>query len=57
MPIVIKRMAFGESRDDHSEECHNKEPANELQTDLIGSFPDMAREAFEEFGDGEFGDP
>lgn len=50
-------MAFGESRDDHSEECHNKEPPNELQTDLIGSFPDMAREAFEEFGDGEFGDP
>ena len=54
---MVKRLAFGESRNDNSKEGDDQKPSNELQTDLVGPFPYMAREAFKEFGNGEFGNP
>ena len=54
---MIERVAFGQGGNHHCQESETEEPANALQTDLVGSSPDDRGEPLEEFRDGELCDP
>lgn len=57
LPVIVEWLAFGQSRNDNPDECNDQEPAYNLQPNFIRALPYMARETFEEFSDGELGDP
>lgn len=52
-----ERVTLRKSCDNDANEGKDKEPTDELQSDLIGSSPHLFRESLQEFGDGEFGYP
>ena len=57
LPVFVEWLAFCKSCDYHSDEGHNEEPPDELKAKFVGTFPYLTCDAFEEFRDGEFGDP
>ena len=54
---MIEGLAFGEGRNDNTEESDDEEPAYKLQADFIRALPYMACKTFKEFRDGEFSNP
>ena len=54
---MIEWLTFGKGCNEHTSKGDDEEPPDDLQTQFIRAFPDMACEALQKFGYGEFGDP
>lgn len=52
-----ERLTFGYISDDDSDKANRKGISDKIQRPLIRSSPDLNRESFEEFADGEFEHP
>lgn len=53
LPVVGEGPTFGEGGDDDADEGEKEVPADDLEGDLVGSFPDSCVDSLEELGDCE----
>ena len=54
---MVERFALADGGDQDSDKRENQKQTDALQTDFVRAFPHYARQTFQEFGDGEFGNP
>ena len=57
LPVLVKGLALRKSGNDYGNKGDHKKPSDELETNLIRSFPELTSETLEEFGHCEFGNP
>lgn len=57
LPVAVKWLTFGQGCHDHSYKGESEEPSNELQDQLVGSFPHLAGQTLQKLGNGELCDP
>lgn len=54
---MVERVTLRKSRDHDADEGQDKEPTDELESNLIGPSPHLLGESLQEFRDGELGYP
>jgi hypothetical protein len=52
-----KRMTFSDGGDEYSQETKQEKPPDGIESIFVASFPKLAGQTMEEFGDGKLLDP